>query len=68
MNIEEGWAEEEKPKNKNSQVWRGYLPMDCPRCGRRRLDLYGDIVEDSDQLAYMHIVCEKCTFKTEDWE
>ena len=66
--IEESWREEEKPKNKNSKIWRGYLPMDCPNCGRHRLCLYGDLIEGSDELGYMYIFCEKCDFKTEDRE
>ena len=69
MNTDQEWGKEEKPENKNSNVWRGYLPVDCPRCGRRRLNLYGNLPEGKKQeLHYMYIFCDKCEFKTEDWK
>ena len=40
---------------------RGYLPMDCPACGRRRLE-YGVNKEGG----VVFIECEKCGSNSED--
>jgi hypothetical protein len=40
---------------------RGYLPMDCPSCGRRRLE-YG-LNDDGDVI---YVKCEKCGANSDD--
>lgn len=40
---------------------RGYLPMDCPNCGRRRLE-YG--INGDGGVVY--IECEKCGANSSD--
>jgi hypothetical protein len=40
---------------------RGYLPMDCPTCGRLRLE-YG--VNDDGGVVYVE--CEKCGANSDD--
>jgi len=40
---------------------RGYLPMDCPTCGRRRLQ-YGINIEG----AVVYVECEKCNANSDD--
>lgn len=41
--------------------WRSYLPLDCPACGRHRLEYRtnadGNVVQ---------VKCEKCGFDTDD--
>ena len=37
--------------------YRGYLPVDCPSCGRRRLEY--DLLVDGTGLK---VVCEKCGY------
>jgi hypothetical protein len=41
--------------------WRSYLPLDCPKCGRHRLEYRtnadGNVVQ---------VKCEKCAFDTDD--
>jgi len=40
---------------------RGYLPMDCPNCGRHRLEYYVN-----EKGAVINVVCEKC--RVWNWE
>lgn len=40
---------------------RGYLPMDCPTCGRRRLE-YGV----NDEGGVIYVECEKCGANSDD--
>ena len=40
---------------------RGYLPMDCPTCGRRRLE-YGV----NDEGGVIYVECEKCSSNSDD--
>jgi transcription elongation factor Elf1 len=40
---------------------RGYLPMDCPTCGRRRLE-YGVNTEGG----VIYVECEKCGANSDD--
>lgn len=40
---------------------RGYLPMDCPTCGRTRLE-YGV----NDEGGVIYIECEKCGANSDD--
>jgi transposase-like protein len=39
----------------------GYLPMDCPRCGRRRLEYF-----INDDGALHRVKCEKCSWDSDD--
>jgi len=38
--------------------WAGYIPADCPNCGRRRLEVF----VDADERA-LGIRCEKCFYQ-----
>lgn len=41
--------------------WRWYLPMDCPVCGRRRLEY-----RTNDNGNVVEIKCEKCGASSDD--
>ena len=47
-------ATDEGPRNPSAEPY--YLPMDCPRCGRRRMEWDGKVLR-----------CEKCTASSE-WD
>lgn len=48
-------------KNRCAVFPRGYLPMDCPACGRRRLE-YGT----NDEGGVIYVECEKCGANSDD--
>ncbi len=50
---------------KETSTYRGYLPIECPRCDRVRLELWSDL-GDSGNLLNTHIVCEKCGYSEDD--
>lgn len=41
--------------------WRSYLPLDCPACGRHRLEYRTNV-----QGNVVQVKCEKCGFDSDD--
>ena len=64
--IKRDYLEEEAELAKESKgIYAGYLPMDCPACGRRRLETWIQVDADERHFAF-YVHCEKCRWNSED--